>query len=60
MLEQIRRELTQGFSGSLRAELYNLNIYTDGGPFAAHKDTPRGGDMLGTLVPSQLSNHWNF
>src|SRR5262249_1628565 len=26
------------------------NVYTDGGHFAPHKDTPRGNDMFGTLV----------
>jgi hypothetical protein len=34
-------------------------IYTDGGHFAPHKDTPRGNDMFGTLVvclPSQFAN----
>ena len=32
------------------AELYNLNVYGRGGHFVPHKDTPRGSDMLGTLV----------
>jgi len=34
----------------LRAELYALNVYDSGGHFAPHKDTPRGDDMLGSLV----------
>lgn len=34
----------------LRAELYALNLYDSGGHFAPHKDTPRGDDMLGSLV----------
>ena len=41
------------------AELYNLNVYARDGHFVPHKDTPRGSDMLGTLVvclPSQFSN----
>ena len=46
-------------STPLTAELYNLNIYASDGHFVPHKDTPRGCDMLGTLVvclPSQFSN----
>ncbi len=59
ILEQIRRELTPQIRDAPTAELYNLNVYASGGHFAPHKDTPRGGDMLGTLVvclPSQFSN----
>jgi hypothetical protein len=59
VLEQIRRELAPQVPGALTAELYNLNVYATGGHFAPHKDTPRGSDMLGTLVvclPSQFSN----
>ncbi len=59
ILEQIRRELAPQAPGALTAELYNLNIYATGGHFVPHKDTPRGSDMLGTLVvclPSQFSN----
>ena len=59
ILEQIRRELVPHVSDALTAELYNLNVYARGGHFVPHKDTPRGSDMLGTLVvclPSQFSN----
>ena len=59
ILEQIRRELVPHVPDALTAELYNLNIYARGGHFVPHKDTPRGSDMLGTLVvclPSQFSN----
>jgi hypothetical protein len=59
ILEQIRRELTPQVPDAPIAELYNLNVYAAGGHFAPHKDTPRGGDMLGTLVvclPSQFSH----
>jgi hypothetical protein len=59
ILEQIRRELTPHVPAALTAELYNLNVYATGGHFAPHKDTPRGSDMLGTLVvclPAQFSN----
>ena len=44
---------------NIRAELYKLNIYTaPSGCFKAHIDTPRGGEMFGSLVvclPSQFS-----
>jgi hypothetical protein len=36
-----------------------VNVYTGGGHFAPHKDTPRGSDMFGTLavcLPSQFAN----
>jgi len=59
ILEQIRRELAPHVPGALTAELYNLNVYGRGGHFVPHKDTPRGNDMLGTLVvclPAQFSN----
>jgi hypothetical protein len=59
ILEQIRRELVPQDQTPLTAELYNLNIYASDGHFVPHKDTPRGSDMLGTLVvclPSQFSN----
>eukprot|EP00930_Biecheleria_cincta_P058230 TRINITY_DN44089_c0_g1_i1.p1 TRINITY_DN44089_c0_g1~~TRINITY_DN44089_c0_g1_i1.p1 ORF type:complete len:659 (+),score=131.70 TRINITY_DN44089_c0_g1_i1:63-2039(+) len=32
------------------AERYSLNVYRQKGHFLKHKDTPRGDDMLGTLV----------
>src|SRR5262249_18381791 len=50
ILEQIRRELTPQVPDAPTAELYNLNVYTTGGHFVPHKDTPRGEDMFGTLV----------
>ncbi|KDQ10396.1 hypothetical protein BOTBODRAFT_178241 [Botryobasidium botryosum FD-172 SS1] len=34
----------------IRAELYKLNVYGPGSFFKAHKDTPRGEDMFGSLV----------
>ncbi|KAJ7689953.1 hypothetical protein B0H17DRAFT_936672, partial [Mycena rosella] len=34
----------------LRAEMYKLNVYGPGSFFKAHKDTPRGEDMMGSLV----------
>ncbi|KAJ7650800.1 hypothetical protein FB45DRAFT_26117 [Roridomyces roridus] len=34
----------------LRAEMYKLNVYGPGSFFKAHKDTPRGEDMIGSLV----------
>jgi len=43
---------------SIRAELYKLNIYSMGGHFKSHVDTPRSEDMFGSLVvclPSQFT-----
>jgi hypothetical protein len=44
---------------SIRAELHKLNLYTGpGGHFKSHVDTPRSGDMFGSLVvclPTQFS-----
>jgi hypothetical protein len=57
--EHIRRELLPHDPSSLTAELYSLNLYARDGHFVPHKDTPRGSDMIGTLVvclPSQFSN----
>lgn len=41
----------------IRAELYKLNIYRKGGHFKSHVDTPRSGDMFGSLVVS-LPSHF--
>lgn len=59
ILEEIRRELVPQDPNPIAAELYSVNVYTGGGHFVPHKDTPRGKDMFGTLVvclPSQFSN----
>jgi hypothetical protein len=50
VLERVREKLCPNDPSPLVAELYNLNVYGPGGHFAPHKDTPRGDDMLGTLV----------
>ncbi|KAJ6509853.1 hypothetical protein DFH09DRAFT_1435381 [Mycena vulgaris] len=41
---------TAGGEKVLRAEMYKLNVYGPGSFFKAHKDTPRGEDMIGSLV----------
>jgi hypothetical protein len=59
ILKKIQRYLVPHDPNPVSAELYTLNVYTDGGHFAPHKDTPRGSDMFGTLVvclPSQFGN----
>jgi hypothetical protein len=59
ILKQVRRELLPQDPAPLTAELYTLNIYARDGHFVPHKDTPRGSDMIGTLVvclPSHFSN----
>src|SRR5438067_5497100 len=58
ILKKIQRELVPHDPSPIMAELYTVNVYTRSGHFAPHKDTPRGSDMLGTLVvclPSQFS-----
>jgi hypothetical protein len=50
VLEEVKERLCPEDWGSLVAELYALNVYAGGGHFLPHKDTPRGDDMLGTLV----------
>lgn len=59
ILKKIQRELVPHDPNPISAELYTVNVYTDGGHFAPHKDTPRGSDMFGTLVvclPSQFGS----
>ena len=48
----ILQEIQSVFSTvvGLKAELYKLNIYTRGGFFKAHVDTPRSKKMFGNLV----------
>jgi len=50
VLETVRSKLVPHDPNPLTAELYCLNVYSSGGHFEPHKDTPRGDDMLGTLV----------
>jgi hypothetical protein len=50
VLDEIKEQLCPEDPGPLVAELYGLNVYGARGHFAPHKDTPRGEDMLGTLV----------
>jgi len=59
ILTKVQREIIPHDPNPIAAELYTVNVYTDGGHFAPHKDTPRGSDMFGTLVvclPSQFAN----
>ncbi len=59
ILKKVQRELVPHDPSSISAELYSINVYTRGGHFAPHKDTPRGNDMFGTLVvclPSQFGH----
>ncbi|KAG6824045.1 hypothetical protein H0H92_008200 [Tricholoma furcatifolium] len=50
--KRIREQLLDASHGNkvIEAELYKLNIYGKGSFFKPHKDTPRGGDMFGSLV----------
>jgi hypothetical protein len=59
ILKKIQRELVPHDPNPISAELYSVNVYTVGGHFAPHKDTPRGKDMFGSLVvclPSQFAH----
>ncbi len=59
ILKEIQRGLVPHDPNPISANLYAVNIYTDGGHFAPHKDTPRGNDMFGSLViclPSRFRN----
>ncbi|EMD36271.1 hypothetical protein CERSUDRAFT_95613 [Gelatoporia subvermispora B] len=51
LLGAIRGDLLEGQDERpIRAELYKLNVYGPGSFFKAHKDTPRGEEMFGSLV----------
>ncbi|KZV83296.1 hypothetical protein EXIGLDRAFT_754490 [Exidia glandulosa HHB12029] len=41
----------------IQAELYKLNVYRTGSFFKAHKDTPRGTNMFGSLVLTFATPH---
>ena len=51
ILGEIQKLMMPDMRGSIRAELYKLNIYSGpGGHFKAHVDTPRSSQMFGSLV----------
>ena len=51
ILSEISRIMSVGdSSASVRAELYKMNVYSTGGHFKAHLDTPRSKEMFGSLV----------
>ena len=50
VLKEVRGRLAPADPNPITAELYALNIYGRDGHFQPHKDTPRGDDMLGSLV----------
>jgi hypothetical protein len=58
ILKKIQHALVPHDPNPISAELYTVNVYTDGGHFAPHKDTPRGSDMFGTLVVCLPSQFW--
>ncbi|KZP24472.1 hypothetical protein FIBSPDRAFT_951223 [Athelia psychrophila] len=49
IIDHVRDGLVPG-QGDVRVELYKLNVYGKDSFFKAHKDTPRGADMFGSLV----------
>ncbi|KAH7919487.1 hypothetical protein BV22DRAFT_1040831 [Leucogyrophana mollusca] len=52
LVDIIRANLLQGDieKRDIRLEMYKLNVYGKDSFFKAHKDTPRGEDMFGSLV----------
>ncbi|KAF8133330.1 hypothetical protein EV363DRAFT_52245 [Boletus edulis] len=48
--EQVSKALLTESHATMDAELYKLNVYGKGDFFKAHKDTPRGQNMFGSLV----------
>ncbi|KAF9648980.1 hypothetical protein BDM02DRAFT_3269016 [Thelephora ganbajun] len=59
LMTTIEDQLLQGEAEKMRirAELYKLNVYNEGSFFKAHRDTPRGTDMLGSLVITYPTSH---
>ena len=53
--QHIEDTLTPG--RSVRLDQYKLNVYSKGGFFRPHVDTPSGHDMIGTLVLCLPSTH---
>ena len=50
ILNDIQKQLLPYDTSPIIAELYSLNIYENNGHFGKHKDTPRGPDMIGSLI----------
>ncbi|KDQ51578.1 hypothetical protein JAAARDRAFT_62459 [Jaapia argillacea MUCL 33604] len=52
LLDVVRSGLFEGLDElkPIRAEMYKLNVYSEGSFFKSHVDTPRGDDMFGSLV----------
>ena len=50
LLDRMRRDLGLTDGSRLRAELHNMLVYGPGQFFAAHRDSEKTDDMIGTLV----------
>jgi hypothetical protein len=58
LLRKVQRSLLDDIDNrQIRAELYKLNVYREGGFFKAHKDTPRASNMIGSLVVALPAAH---
>ncbi|KAF8337269.1 hypothetical protein F5887DRAFT_984695 [Amanita rubescens] len=59
LVEIVRDGLLHGMEAQkpIRAELYNLNVYGEGSFFKAHRDTPHGQKMFGSLVIFYPTSH---
>lgn len=56
MLDTIRRDLGLPATARLRAELHSMLLYEPGQFFAAHQDSEKSDDMIGSLVVMLPSN----
>ena len=55
LVERVRREL--GCPSKVKAKLYKMLIYRQGGHFVKHQDTQKDPNMFGTLVIQPPSRH---
>jgi hypothetical protein len=56
ILPEIIQELYFDENEYLEAKMYKLNVYPEGGFFKPHRDTPKGGRHIGSLVVCLPSN----
>ncbi|KAK4160826.1 hypothetical protein QBC43DRAFT_347009 [Cladorrhinum sp. PSN259] len=58
IMEAVSQALVHGPHGGIKAELYNVNVYSGpSGKFKPHVDTPRSKDQMGSLVVCLPSPH---
>ena len=57
LLHDIQQALFPSETNGIRAELLKINIYSEGGHFVAHRDTPLSKASVGSLVVALPSAH---